>query len=620
MSQPSHQAPEIRSLRLADWLLGLAMLLPAIPVGLYASALRHGVTDRASAATLALMPIAGYGLLVALIGLGSRRVRRDPGSLALLGAWVGACVALAIYVTWVQSLVQYPADILTWSEGPFVQDIVRLRAGLPLYSDPEALESFFYTPLTQVVTWLAAGAVGHPLSIPLFRTIQLLWIALASGVVVLIVAELRLLAAPMQPAIFPERHPRLGAAFIAAMAFLVGTNPLTSSFAHNLHNDSLAVLVCTAAFWLMLRYARSRRSTELVLLACVPAVGFLVKQNLAIWAPLLTIAIALLGGPRWLRRSASFGVASFGLLGAVVAGGALLWGDPWWYWIFTALRNHGTSPLRAVQHAMEAWCYLALGLAGGMMLIRTAAHRSLMVAWLVWLALFLTEALTSGIAWMLNHMAPGSMIAGAWALAAIVSAWDRVTSAPGEGALSRALRLGRTAGWGVAMLLLIAALTQVRMPVDGLPPDAERYRLAVEDEVQAALGADRPVLLDHGAWLFAPAGISVGDRAATVGELGVSGSSRFTGLLARIHAHHYGTILVRDYDLPTFNYDYRDWPRSSGIREALQQEYRVVRVIPGVMGGTTNPFFGPITVLIPREDGPGPTDGGHPANSEESPQ
>jgi hypothetical protein len=202
------------------------------------------------------------------------------------------------------------------------------------------------------------------------------------------------------------------------MAYLVGTNPITSPFAHNLHNDSLAVLVCTLAFWLLLRYARTRSVTPLVVLALLAPVGFLVKQSLAVWSPLVTVAIALLGGEGWFRRAALFGVASLGAVAAAAAGGGLLWGSGWNYWVFAALANHGTSLLRAVQHAVDVWLLLGLGLAGGLVLLRNGSQRPLMVAWLVWLGLFASEVITSGIAWMLNHMAPGSMIAAAWALAA----------------------------------------------------------------------------------------------------------------------------------------------------------------------------------------------------------
>jgi hypothetical protein len=110
------------------------------------------------------------------------------------------------------------------------------------------------------------------------------------------------------------------------------------------------------------------------------------------------------------------------------------------------------------------------------------------------------------------------------------------------------------------------------------------------------------VLLDHGSWIFAPLGRSVGDRSAAVGELGVSALSEFTEFLARIRERHYGRILVRDYDAPILAYDYAGWPRSSGIKQALEANYQVVARIPAVVDGEANPWFGAVTVLEPRPD------------------
>jgi hypothetical protein len=52
---------------------------------------------------------------------------------------------LAFYLTWVSHHVEYPADILMWAEGDFVNDIIKFRVGYPLYTLQENNDSFHYT-------------------------------------------------------------------------------------------------------------------------------------------------------------------------------------------------------------------------------------------------------------------------------------------------------------------------------------------------------------------------------------------------------------------------------------------------------------------------------------------
>ena len=67
----------------------------------------------------------------------------------------------------------------------------------------------------------------------------------------------------------------------------------------------------------------------------------------------------------------------------------------------------------------------------------------------------------------------------------------------------------------------------------------------------------------------------------------------------------YRKILVRDLDSPFFIYDWTHWERPSGIRQALEECYQVVRVIPGIEGDVDNlpriNHSGPVSVLVPRE-------------------
>ena len=58
---------------------------------------------------------------------------------------------------------------------------------------------------------------------------------------------------------------------------------ITNPFTYMLHNDALGLLVCAVAFGALVGYAETRQPGWLVVLAFVPATGFMVKQSLGIW-------------------------------------------------------------------------------------------------------------------------------------------------------------------------------------------------------------------------------------------------------------------------------------------------------------------------------------------------
>src|SRR5437899_2642858 len=79
------------------------------------------------------------GLLLALIPAAYVVVQRraiDPGVLGLLVLAVGGVGLVAAYLAAVWPYVRFPADVLIWSESDFVNDIIKLRTGYPLYTSP----------------------------------------------------------------------------------------------------------------------------------------------------------------------------------------------------------------------------------------------------------------------------------------------------------------------------------------------------------------------------------------------------------------------------------------------------------------------------------------------------
>jgi hypothetical protein len=571
--------------------LGAAMLplLAAVGVALATNAVQRTAPSPEAAVmrTALLFGVLG-GAWIAAAAAARRRASVGEHALnALLGLFV---LLLAVYFFWAGSSLFFPADVLLWSETPFVNDILKLRKGLPLYGSPADLDSFFYTPGSQLLTDLIARSVGLGLSIPAYRVIQLVYVTLAVLVSVRTTWRLTSLAGIASP--FPGT---LVTALWAVILFLCATNALTNPFSHLLHNDSLGLLVSAVAFAVLVEYATTRRAWLLAVAAVLPALGFLVKQSLGIWAGLFCLHLLLFDHPRSWRRlllyAAGAGTAVAAAYGICLA----LWGSNFHYWVVTSMQNHPVSPLRAFQHALDSWAYLVAAVLGGAVLVMQGRSSAVLGPWIIVLGLLATEVYTSGIAWMLNHIGPGSLLAGILFCSALLRLWpQRAARTDGDWSW-RALV---PAGSALAATALAAnGLGLVRIPLPSVGAEHARYVSAIESEF-AGLPSER-VLLDMGTWVYLKDQVVMKDRAGAVGELGNNGVGDFSGLLTRIGERRYARILMRDYDSPEFSYDHFLWPRSSGIRAAVKANYRVVRVIPGIETGWRVPALHPISVLEP---------------------
>jgi hypothetical protein len=219
--------------------------------------------------------------------------------------------------------------------------------------------------------------------------------------------------------------------------------------------------------------------------------------------------------------------------------------------------------------------------------------------WVVWLILFLVETYTSGIAWMTNHIGPGSLLAGIWFVAAMTKLWPSLMSRHGE---RDRLRIWLEAGICIVIAcLLLNGLGTVRIPAPPLTPDAHRYVREIEEEFLHQPAED--VLLDVGTWVYFKDGVIMKDRAPSIGERGYSETGDFSKALARIQGRQYSKILVRNLHSPDFWYDHRLWRKPSGIRQALLDHYHQTRVIPAADRPSYQPgsyLFGEVSVLEPR--------------------
>ncbi|HEY7336701.1 MAG TPA: hypothetical protein VH639_17540 [Bryobacteraceae bacterium] len=528
-----------------------------------------------------------------------RGLRAQPGTLGLCLLTSCAVCSLGIYFFWVSSYVFFPADILIWSEGDFINDILKFSIGYPIYAPQFNNDSINYVPGAQLLTHLLGSIIGKAWSIPTYRMIQLGYAAAAAFLGVLSCRRILRLAFPQSR--FGEAL--LWNCFCFAMLMLAATNSITNHFAHNLHADSLAEAANVGAFYLLLRYIESRSRGVLWAMAAMVTAGFFVRQNALIWGVCYVAFLAIWGGS-W-KRLALFTAGTAAIYGAAIAACFALWGQPFYYWVFYMLSKHAVAPLRSFQHAMDAWAYFAAILLGGAATLRGRNSSPLFGAWLACLLVFLSETYTSGIGWMLNHMGPGSLLAVLWALAGLISVWNLALASTQT--VERTVECWIRAGALTATVaLMFSGLGFIRIPLKPIPPDAYRYIHDIEAQFQGLPA--KQVLLDLGTWPYIKEKAIVGDRATSIGDRGYSGAGDFTGILTRISEKHYSKILVHGYHSFDFVYDYFLFPKPTGIRQALLDNYRETGTIRAVEGNpyvkdwAEDPFyFGEISILEPKK-------------------
>jgi hypothetical protein len=578
---------------IAAGLLGLALSVPvAFALHLLNGRFDGNLESAVSVGAVLLVSLASLPVAAYFLVRGKAAIPARMGQIA----FASVCIVLsAVYLYCAASYIVFPADILIWSESDFVSDVAKLRLHYPLYTDQADNTSYIYPPGAQFVTYALANAIGQSSSVPALRAFQLLYTMLAAVFAAL--CALRILElANIQ---IGERAAGWGIG-ILPLLFLVATNSITNPFTHYLHNDALAQLLHLIAFWILLKYAHTRNTRVLAAMAAIPAAGFMVKQSLAAWAAFYVAYLILFDRPRSLARAAAVAIGAFGLLGLAIAACYLAWGHPFFFWVFEVIGKHGVSPLRSVQHALTIWPYFLIGVAALGLLANARNLGALIGPWVIALAILATQTYTSGIAWMLNHIGPGCLLAAVWLAAAVMARWPESAAvkgrwAPGHDYVRAAISL-------LCLGLLLPGLGVVRMPVPALTKDTLRYVRDIERQFENQ-PAER-VLLDAGSWLYMKANVIMKDRAASAGDRGYSGVGDFSSMLQRLRSRAYSRILVRNFDSPDFWYDHHLWRNSSKVRQALLDNYTVVAKIPAATqlpGHMESEYlFREISVLEPR--------------------
>lgn len=342
-------------------------------------------------------------------------------------------------------------------------------------------------------------------------------------------------------------------------------------------------------------YYRTPAVRWLVALAVLPAVAFMVKQSLAIWLPLAVGAV--LARSRSIRTALALAVGGATAMAALVGAFHALWGEPFLFWTFEVLSARNLLALspaaptislaRAVDHLLRIWPETSIGLVGGYLLLRHRDNLSrLGPLVLTWLLLVLVESYASASGWgALYHFGPGVLVGAIFLFAALPHEWA-ATASPAALAWPRAVVFSG----GVLAMLLILNVVPNGDPAHpryarkaGRPADVYRYIDAVDREFQG-LPADQ-VLLGVGSWEYLKAEVLQRDRAVSLADQPATGNyANFDITVGRIRAKTYRKLLLQNFDSPFFWYDWAEWPRSSGFRQAVLDNYVRVRTVDAAAG------------------------------------
>lgn len=509
---------------------------------------------------------------------------------AMLAALAFLAVASLVYIF---GFLRIPVDLVSFSESPFVDDIIKLRLGAPIYSPVTDNNTYPYTPGTQILTYGISRLLGYPASIPAYRMVQYGYVIVAALVAAATCHQLA--RGFLEPDEY--RHRPLWIAVWIAVLLLLVNEPSFNPYTHTLHNDGLALLVSMCGFFLIARHNTTPSPWLIGPMAVLPALGFLVKQNQLMWAGVFAIYLLVSGKASWRILAIYLALCSVAVV-SVMGGSILLWGDAFRYWIFSALGDKQVSVMRSLQHLLRAGLFVAAGLWAGRVLVLPGLDRGRVAVWASWALVLAIEAYTSGIGFVMNHLGPGIVLAGCWFLVAMVRVWPR--RSPAAPFWRYPLE---QAGAAALVVLLLSGMGLMREPGPSVPDDLDRYIAEIEREF-SDLPAEQ-VLMDVGSWVYLREGVLMKDRSAPVSlHVGANQPEINRAALAqtieRIESKQYRRILARELDSPRTAYDYQD--RGSGVKDAILDNYRIVRRIPGVEVSRWWPrhMIAEIVVLEPR--------------------
>jgi len=490
---------------------------------------------------------------------------------------------VAIYARHVAPLIRLRADIVMGSESQFVDQVIRYRSGQPQYTPADDANSTPYAPGPVMLTYWIASLAGQSTSIPAYRMVQQLFLAVAvlfcAGSTLALLRFLRRDAPQAQWWML----------FWIPFFYLIATNPATNPYTYVLYSDGLGLAANAVGVWLLIKHVTTHDDRWLVPMAVLPALGFLSKQKEVLWLALYVIYFLLSGRLR-ATRIIAFAAGSAVLVAATVGLSYVLWGRDFWFWNFDVLSRLHVELKEVLQQVKDGSYYLIPGVIGGLLVLRGEWAARLLPAWVCWPVQMIVGIYTSGIAFTPAHFGPATMFGMVWLLAGIATLWpDRpAESTPDDRA--RAWLFAAAVPILTVFFVMSAGLLRAGHV---LPAGMNRYLADIEREFEG-LPRDK-VLLDSGSWVYLPDNTVMKDRESPLGVLWGTGAADLQATMDRFREQYYRRILARK---DAFLY------RNPQLRAALLDGYQEVRTIPGAglpKGGWLYPFLlSDVAVLEPR--------------------
>lgn len=258
--------------------------------------------------------------------------------LRALSTWGGVLLSAAVAALVVQLACQlgprvaFPWDKFVWAESPFLTDMLKLDAGLPVYGPPEDTNSFVYAPGMLWTTYALLGPFGLHLDIRYCRAVACLVAVAAACVSAGVACRLAGTAARRRPHLFLTGW---GIGILLVFRSYNGEIP---------HPDNLHILHSLTVLALCLK-ALEQPTPRLAAAACaVAGLGILTKQSGVLAAVYAPWALYVGGGRgKW---------GWTGLAGAAGAGVATAAGGAWFllrdadarFWTLELLSHHPLRP------------------------------------------------------------------------------------------------------------------------------------------------------------------------------------------------------------------------------------------------------------------------------------
>lgn len=499
-----------------------------------------------------------------------------------------SCAFVMVLVYQVIKRVAFPWDLYFWSESPFLTNMVKLSAGVPVFGDPADGNSFVYSPGLEYLTYGLLKPLGLALDI---RACRIITVLLGVAGAVLAARSSAVVLEGLDDAGRPTRTFRV---FATATMVLVVFRNFTSDVCHP---DNLHIFHACLCLYLCLTAITSASYGRAVAAVALAGLAVLVKQTAALGV-IGIVGVLFLQHQHWSRRQ-RIGLVAIGALVAATTTLVLLGQEHAWFYLVDVLRHHERqwSRLGELFPVMFAYPHhavlLVAGLMGAFRLLASPSPRG--VAFLLcWVATGI-EVLPSLLAYV--------KAMGSWNNLGVVDVWLAILALPVlwellRRSLDRKLMVSASAAAAV-LAVLVLVLVPLRTP-----PRDRNYRFAqrLEDHVRTDVRAGRRVLLPHGMAVLIRAGATEVplDRANSILELRMARLEQLgrQALESRIASRHYDRIYM-------FIADWYSAPQKA----AIEQHYEEIGRLPGdgavysdaaLAGYQPNFTTAPVRIMAPR--------------------